>query len=228
MRAGLRQEGSQWELKPWQCRNFKFWLTLTKNENKLSQTAYNDIKLGENKAFWSKKIKSLLEQIGLGEFWKKAQYAKTGIVNMIRQWLKDIELQRWLSEINNDTRKDANQSNKMRTYRLFKRIENYKCEDYLHQVTNTRHRITLTKLQLSDHKLALETGRYSRPFKKPEERIYPICKIEMEDEYHFLNICPDYQEKKMFATINYLNKKTNSKTCIQMLWKDKTEEDGKK
>ena len=74
----------------------------------------------------------------------------------------------------------------MRTYRLFKTIDNYKCEDYLHQVTNTRHRIALTKLRLSNHKLAIETGRYSRPFKKPEERICPICKIEMEDEYHFL------------------------------------------
>ena len=39
----------------------------------------------------------------------------------------------------------------------------------------------------------------------------------MEDEYHFLNICPAYQEKKMFLTIDYLNKKTNSKTCTQML-----------
>ena len=50
-----------------QCRNFKFWLniSLTKNENKLSQIAYNDVKWNENKAFWSKKIKSLLEQIGL-------------------------------------------------------------------------------------------------------------------------------------------------------------------
>ena len=36
--------------------NFKFWLTLTKNEYKLSQIAYNDIKWEENKAFWSKKI----------------------------------------------------------------------------------------------------------------------------------------------------------------------------
>ena len=107
-----------------------------------------------------------------------------------------IDLQRWLSEINNDTRKDANQSNKMRTYRLFKTIDNYKCEDYLHQVTNARHRIALTKLRLSNHKLAIETGRYSRPFKKPAERICPICKIEMEDEYHFLNICPAYQEKR--------------------------------
>ena len=38
-----------------QCRNFKFWLTLTKNENKLSQIAYNCIKWNENRAFWSKK-----------------------------------------------------------------------------------------------------------------------------------------------------------------------------
>ena len=108
----------------------------------------------------------------------------------MRQRLKDIGLQRWLSEINNDTRKDANQGNKMRTYRLFKTIDNCKYEDYLHQVTNTRHRIALTKLRLSNNKSAIETGHYSRPFKKPAERTCPICKIEMEDEYHFLNIYP--------------------------------------
>ena len=100
------------------------------------------------------------------------------------------------TQYSNDTRKDANQSNKVKTYRKFKTIDNNKCEDYLHQVTNTRHKITLTKLRLSNQKLAIETGRYSRPFKKPEEGICPICKIEMEDEYHFLNICPAYQEKR--------------------------------
>ena len=93
-----------------------------------------------------------MEQIGLGELWMKAHYADIGIVNKIRKRLRDIELQRWLSEINNSTRKDANQSNKMRTYQLFKMIDNYKCEDYmcLHQVTNTQHRIALTKLRLSN------------------------------------------------------------------------------
>ena len=35
----------------------------------------------------------------------KAHYGHYG--DIIRQRLKDIELQRWLSEINNDTRKDA-------------------------------------------------------------------------------------------------------------------------
>ena len=70
-----------------------------------------------------KKIKSLLEQIGLGKFWMKEHYTDIGIINKIRQRFKDIELQGWLSEINNDTRKDANQRNKTRTYRLFKTIE---------------------------------------------------------------------------------------------------------
>ena len=135
----------------------------------------------------------------------KAHYVDIGIINIIRQRLKDIELQRWLSEINNDIRKDANQANKMRTYRFFKTIDNYKCEDYLHQVTNTRHRIALTKLRLSNHKLAIHTGRNSRPFEKPAERICPICKIEMEDEYHFLNICPAYQEKRC-SLLDYLEK----------------------
>ena len=69
------------------CRNFKFWLTLTKNEYKLSQIAYNDIKWEENKASGPKKIKSLLEQIGLGDLWMKAHYVDIGIVNIIRQRL---------------------------------------------------------------------------------------------------------------------------------------------
>ena len=41
----------------------------------------------------------------------KAHYVDIAIVNIIRQRLKDTELQRWLSEINNDSRKDANQNN---------------------------------------------------------------------------------------------------------------------
>ena len=51
----------------------------------------------------------------LGYLWTKAQENDIGILNNIKQRLKDIELQRWLSEVNNDVRKDANQKNKLRT-----------------------------------------------------------------------------------------------------------------
>ena len=124
----------------------------------------------------------------------------------IRQKLQDIELQYWMRERSNDMTRDADQNNViMRTYRKFKTIENYKCDDYLRQVTNTLHRITLTKLRLSNHELAIETGRYLRPFKKPEERICPMFKLEMEDEYHFLTLCPAYQEKRNVVFDNLKN-----------------------
>ena len=125
-------------------------------------------------------------------------------MNFITQRLKDIELQRWLRDINNDVRKDANQKNKLRAFRKFKIKENYKCEDYLRQVTNIRHRITLTKLRLSNHKLAIETGRYVRRYKKPEERICPICKKGVEDEIHISTLCPANQETRstLFQNLN--------------------------
>ena len=183
-----------------QCRTFKFWLTLAiheeNNRYKLSQVAYNDIKWIKDKALWSQKIKNSLYHIGLGNLWEKAHFSDVNIVSIIRQRLEDIELQRWFSEMNNDKRKDPNQSNKMRTYRKVKTIDNYRCEDYLHQVTNIRHRTTMTKLRLSNHRLAIETGRYMRPYKKPNERMCPLCKREAEDEKHFLVSCPVYQEKR--------------------------------
>ena len=183
-----------------QCRTLKFWLTLVKHEenncHKLSQVAYNDIKWIKDKISWSQKIKNFLYHIGLGILWEKAHPPDVGAVSIVRQRLEDIELQRWFSEMNNDTRKDPNQSNKMRTYRKVKKIDNYRCEDYLHQVTNIRHRTTMTKLRLSNHRLAIETGRYMRPYKKPNERICPLCKKEAEDEKHFLVSCPGYQEKR--------------------------------
>ena len=77
-----------------------------------------------------------------------------------------------------------------------------KCEDYLRQVL---HRITLTKLRLSNHKLAIETGRYVRPYNKPKERICSICKKDVEDEIHFSILCPAYQEKRS-TLFEYLNK----------------------
>ena len=180
-----------------QYRNFKFWLTLTKHpKHKLSQVVYNDIKSRMNKELWSQKIKRVLDQIGLGYLWTKAHENDVGILNIIKQRLKDIELQRWLSDVHNDVRKDANQKNKLITFRKFKTIENYKCEDYLRQVTNIRHRSTPTKLRLSNHILPIETGRYIRPYRKPEERICPICEKDVEDKVHFFYPVPCVSRKK--------------------------------
>ena len=87
---------------------------LTKHpKHKLSQVVYNDMTSRMNKKLWSQKIKRALDQIGLGYLWTKAHENDKGILNIIKQRLKDIELQRWLSDVNNDVRKDAIQKNKL-------------------------------------------------------------------------------------------------------------------
>ena len=89
-----------------QYRHFKFWLTLTKHtKHKLSQVVYNDMKSRMNKELWSQKIKRVLDQIGLGYLWTKAHENDIGILNIIKQRLRDIGLQRWLSDVKNDVEK---------------------------------------------------------------------------------------------------------------------------
>jgi hypothetical protein len=50
----------------------------------------------------------------------------------------------------------------------------------------------LTKIRVSAHSLAIETGRYSRPKIPASERFCKFCKNVMEDEKHFILNCPQY------------------------------------
>ena len=55
-------------------------------ENNKSQVVYDDLKLNGNKVLWIlKEIESLLDQIGVGKLWIKADYMDVGIFNITRQ-----------------------------------------------------------------------------------------------------------------------------------------------
>ena len=58
-------------------------------ENNKSQVVYDDLKLNSNKVLWIKKNKSLLDQIGLGKLWIKADYMDVGIFDITRERLED-------------------------------------------------------------------------------------------------------------------------------------------
>ena len=115
---------------------------------------------------------------------------------------KDIARQECLSTLYNDTRSNSQQRNKLRTFRTFK--NDISLENYLNTITNLNHRIALTKLRISSHKLMIEKRRYSRPYIPPEERLCPFCQSKTEDEKHFLLYCVlfDTLRESLFKKLN--------------------------
>ena len=136
----------------------------------------------DEKELWPSKLKRLINLAGLGDI-RSAKTNTPATMSYVRQRLLDIEQQTWISEIHNDERKDPHQK-KQRTFMKFKLTHDY--ENYLANVRNINHRVAITKLRLSNHKLAIETGRYVKPYQPPDQRICPLCKTGLEDEEHVL------------------------------------------
>ncbi|XP_048587171.1 uncharacterized protein LOC125570132 [Nematostella vectensis] len=176
----------------------KLWLKLSNNNGnneKLSRKAFATISNYENKNFWHRKIKQILDLAGRSDIWLTDTNTPEATYSFLQQRLYDIEQQTWLSSIQNDNRKDQAQKNKLRTLKKFKLSHNL--EDYLTDVKNIDHRIALTKFRLSNHKLAIKTGRYEKPYKKPNERKCLVCQTgKVEDEEHFLLECPAYKDDR--------------------------------
>ena len=86
----------------------------------------------------------------------------------------------WKSELFNDKRHNSS-GNKLRTYRLFK--DQFVFEPYLNWGTYNQRNI-LTKFRISSHKLEIEKGRYMNI--PAEQRICRLCKLDVENEIHFL------------------------------------------
>ena len=68
-------------------------------------------------------------------------------------------------------------------------------EGYLDTILNRTHRIWYTKIRISNHRFAVETGRFSKIPR--DERLCLFCKKHTnsvtEDEKHVLLHCPWYE-----------------------------------
>ena len=69
-------------------------------------------------------------------------------------------------------------------------------ERYLQVTKNRKHRVSLTKLRLSDHCLMIEEGRHKRPITPREERFCPHCPGVVETEEHFFTQCVAYEGRE--------------------------------
>ena len=85
-------------------------------------------------------------------------------------------------------------SSKAASYNKFK--SDIKIDTYLVQNLHPNIRIALSRFRLSNHALMIEKGRHVRPKVDRDKRFCNFCKIEIEDETHFLLLCPLYSPKR--------------------------------
>ena len=97
----------------------------------------------------------------------------------------------YASKVTNQlTQIKTTQSGKLRFF--CKITEDFELQTYLKFNINKNLRSILTRLRLSAHSLAIETGRYCKPLIPANERYCVSCKNKVEDENNFLLECPLY------------------------------------
>ena len=170
----------------------RYWMKIIRlNDSSLVKQSYLLLKedadhdnsySGKN---WASQIKSILQQHGFEYVWQLQSDIEIPF-HCIKTRIFDIYKQKWYSDINNSSR--------LRSYCLFKHT--FETENYLDFISHNDYKIALSRFRTSSHCLRIESGRYDGT--KREERICKSCQMRrIEDEYHFLLVCPTYRELRM-------------------------------
>ena len=153
-----------------------------------AHTAFSNAAPGRHN--WVSRVMNIFNHAGLSSYFSELYGCCRNVTNQIMNKYRDQYIQVWLSSLSTNNSRTGEGGNKLRTYRLFK--SNFELEAYLRNIQNTAHRTELTSLRVGSHRLAIELERYHKPKPLPvKERLCDLCNV-VEDEYHFLCICPKY------------------------------------
>ena len=114
------------------------------------------------------------------------------MLSKLKSHLQNVYEAQWYKHIKGTGRED---SHKLRTYCKFK--DKFDIESYLRNNRPLKLRQNLSKLRISAHTLAIETGRYTNPKTPIEMRKCVLCDNgAVEDEYHVVIGCSKYQNDR--------------------------------
>ena len=89
--------------------------------------------------------------------------------------------------------------------------------NYLDVVKTQQHRVALTRLPTSNHRLAIESGRWHKPHVLPLIERKCSSREDLEDEYHFLLVCPMYTELRMEYLPEYYHQRPNMLKYVELM-----------
>ena len=167
----------------------KLWFRNTHMSGEtLANKAYKAQLSGEKQSDWLSTVHFLLKYIGMegtqcSNVFDASSFEKECKKKLIQKFTDE-----WKCKLKNDGR--------LKFYDQIKHI--YAKEKYLDDVKDYKTRKMITKFRCSDHKLEIEIGRHNGT--PPDERICKLCHDEIENEIHFLCVCPTYADlrKRIF------------------------------
>ena len=127
-------------------------------------------------------MKTLLNNLGFSYLWN---------FQSISQLQQNMVIQTTHDQLYQEFNATKDTSSKLETLRTINK--HFKLEDYITSIDMDKHRIALSRLRCSVHKLMIGEGRF-RGIER-NLRVCPLCPMHIiEDEYHFFLVCPTYRE----------------------------------
>ena len=161
---------------------------------------------------WITKVRDLLQNTGFVDVWMYPESVNANVfIPIFKNRLIDMYIGLWLNDLNVKS-----------SLTLYKELKHrFELSDYLNIIQNFNLRKYISKLRLSSHMLKIESGRHTNIPKN--ERKCNICNSnDIEDEYHFVIVCPLYTDiRKMYIDKFYYNRPSMHK-FILLLTNNKT------
>ena len=140
---------------------------------------------------------------------------ENSIISELESTMKTNYFELWKDLLHN--------SPKLSFYETFK--EYYEEEKYLNVLNNFEERQHFTKFRISNHKLAIETGRYSKPKTPRDQRYCLLCNNdEVETEQHMIFECSTYSKLRYVLQSKLKDKMDFSVNKLTFLMKSTDDE----
>ena len=177
-------------------RCIEYWFKiLCMTDHRYPKVCYSMLKVLDERGriTWASHIRCLLERYGFSFVWISQGVGDVDVfMKIFKTKLQEHFKNTWFTDIGN--------TSKLEIYSTFKR--EFEPERYLNFKIIKSHRQALSRLRCSSHMLQIEVGRHKNMLMA--DRLCVFCKeldiIVLEDEYHFLMLCPAYTDLRS----NYL------------------------
>ena len=172
-------------------RMISFWCKLVSpNDTKISSMLFKLSKeMYEAHVYepkWLIYVKNVIDNCGFSNMWNISDPVPNlkWLQSALHLKIDDMARQNWASDVTSNSL--------CVNYRIFKSECCY--SQYLNILSN-KDRISLCKFRCSNHKLAVNTGRYENINRN--NRICTLCNsTDIGDEYHYIFSCPAYREER--------------------------------